>query len=68
MVSSEDNLVNGIVIFKLDKSKAPLLASVFLSDNVHVDDGAKLLEVLPQIIFLDLFLEASKKDLLDCGL
>ncbi len=62
----QDDLVNGVIVLKLNEAKAPFAARAFLGHVLNVDNVSKLAEVLLDVLVLQAVLDASHEDLLDC--
>merc|ERR1719192_1257934 len=59
----QDDPVHRVVVVKLDKPEAPLLASGLVSQHSNTGGGSKLGEILLQVVLLEVS-QASYKDLL----
>ena len=58
-----DNPVDCIVVIKGHKGEAPLFPSITVSHNINDLNLAELLEVIPQMRLICIFLDAANKDL-----
>ena len=61
----EEYFVNGVIIVELDESESFLFAGVFVGEPCHLSHGPELGEVAPDLVILNVLLEAAQKQLLD---
>lgn len=67
MIALQADLIDRIVIIKLDETEATLLAGLLVRDNADGIDGTEALEVHPQIVLLVVVLQTTDEQLLDRG-